>query len=252
MCLVKGEMNMVKLKNSFQRKEKKYALSNETYHKLREKLFPHMQEDEYGLHTIMSVYFDTHDYEMIRHSIAKPAYKEKFRIRSYGIPTESSNVFLEIKKKVQGVVYKRRIALSYQSAKKYLQHPHSFKLVSAKDQQIKQEIDWLFARKRLEPKVMIAYDRRALFAAEDEEFRVTFDFNIRYREERFYQENLSDYGEKVAPEIDVLMEVKALGAYPLWFSEILADLDIYPSSFSKYAQAYQRYLYHKEDFYHVV
>ncbi|GGC81662.1 polyphosphate polymerase domain-containing protein [Enterococcus wangshanyuanii] len=242
---------MVKLKNSFQRKEKKYALSYEMYHKLREKLLVYMQEDEYGLHTILSVYFDTQDYEMIRHSIAKPAYKEKFRIRSYGVPKEQSDVFLEIKKKVQGVVYKRRISLSYQTAKYYLQHPHSLRLKSAKEQQIKQEIDWLFARKRLEPKVMIAYDRRALFALEDQEFRITFDFNIRFRQGHL-NKDLTDVGERVAPEIDVLMEVKALGAYPLWFSEILAELEVYPCSFSKYAQTYQRYLYCREDFYHVV
>ncbi|MBO0472797.1 hypothetical protein IGL98_001872 [Enterococcus sp. DIV0840] len=242
---------MVKLKNSFQRKEKKYALTNTMYHQLREKLKPYMQEDEYGLHTIISIYFDTQDYEMIRHSIGKPVYKEKFRIRSYGIPKEESTVFLEIKKKVSGVVYKRRVALSYQSAKSYIQKPHSFKLKTTKDQQIKQEIDWLVARKRLEPKVMIAYDRRALFDSGNEDFRITFDFNIRYREEQLTH-TLDDQGERVAPEIDVLMEVKALGAYPIWFSEILAELDIYPTSFSKYAQTYQRYLYCKGDFQYVV
>ncbi|PZL76190.1 molecular chaperone [Enterococcus plantarum] len=242
---------MVKLKNSFQRKEKKYALTHTMYSQLREKLTPYMQEDEYGLHTILSIYFDTQDYEMIRHSIEKPVYKEKFRIRSYGIPTEQSMVFLEIKKKVSGVVYKRRVALSYQIAKEYSQKPHSFKLKTTKDQQIKQEIDWLVARRKLEPKVMIAYDRRALFTAENDDFRITFDFNIRYRKEELTH-TLNDQGERVAPEIDVLMEVKALGAYPLWFSEILAALDIYPLSFSKYAQTYQRYLYCKGDFQHVV
>ncbi|MTD38859.1 VTC domain-containing protein [Erwinia sp. CPCC 100877] len=242
---------MVKLKNCFQRKEKKYALTNEQYQQLRKELAPFMQEDEYGLHTIISIYFDTKQYDMIRHSVTKPVYKEKFRIRSYGVPQNDSDVFLEIKKKVQGVVYKRRIALPYQTAKSYLMHPHSLKLTTAKNQQIKQEIDWLFARKKLEPKVMIAYDRRALFASEDSNFRVTFDFNIRYRKESLHQE-LSDLGERVAPEIDVLMEVKALGAYPLWFSESLTKLAIYPTSFSKYAQTYQRYLYCKEDFCHVI
>ncbi|WP_207695061.1 hypothetical protein DOK67_0002614 [Enterococcus sp. DIV0212c] len=242
---------MVKLKNSFQRKEKKYALTNDMYQQLREKLKPYMQEDEYGLHTIISVYFDTEDYEMIRHSIAKPAYKEKFRMRSYGIPKEESNVFMEIKKKVNGVVYKRRVALTYQVAKQYIQHPSAFHLSTAKDQQIKQEIDWLLARKRLEPKVMIAYDRRALFDIDNEDFRITFDFNIRYRKEQLTQ-TLDDDGKRVAPEIDVLMEVKALGAYPLWFSELLAESGIYPTSFSKYAQTYQRYLYSKEDFRYVV
>ncbi len=242
MNLVKGGITMVKLKNSFHRKEKKYILTNRIYQQLREKIDPYLQEDEHGLHTIISIYFDTEDYQMIRNSITKPVYKEKFRIRSYGIPKEESTVFLEIKKKISGVVYKRRVALTYEAAQNYVQKPHSFKLQTAKEQQIKQEIDWLFARKRLKPKVMIAYDRRALFDLENEDFRITFDFNIRYRQDRLTC-TIDDQGERVAPEIDILMEVKAMGAYPLWFSEMLAALEIYPVSFSKYAQTYQRYLF---------
>lgn len=242
---------MVKLKNSFQRKEKKYSLSYTTYEQVINALNLYMKEDIYGLHTILSIYFDTENYEMIRHSITKPAYKEKFRIRSYGIPKEDTDVFLEIKKKVSGVVYKRRIALPFSQAKAYVEHPYSFKLPNEKNQQIKQEIDWLLARKKLEPKVMIAYDRRAFFYADDEDFRVTFDENICYKK-IMQQQSFNDQGKKVAPEIDVLMEVKALGSYPLWFSELLASFEIYPVSFSKYAQTYQRYLFCEEDFRHVI
>lgn len=242
---------MVKLKNSFQRKEKKYSLSNKVYIELKEKLEAYMEEDSYGLHTIISIYFDTADYEMIRHSISKPTYKEKFRIRSYGIPQKNSAVFLEIKKKFKGIVYKRRMDLPFSSAKEYMECPKSFKEAKANSQQIKQEIDWLFARKKLEPKVMIAYDRRAFLDSSDENFRITFDFNIRYNKIT-ETKKINDMGERVAPEIDVLMEVKALGAYPLWFSELLASLEIYPTSFSKYAQTYQRYLYCEGDFRYVV
>ncbi|MGX7245439.1 VTC domain-containing protein [Enterococcus quebecensis] len=242
---------MAKLKKSFQRKEKKYALSEETYHKLREKLAPYMQEDDYGLHTIISLYFDTKNYKMIRHSMSKPMYKEKFRIRSYGVPKKDSTVFLEIKKKVQGVVYKRRMALTYSAAKEYINDSKPVECMDTKDQQVKEEIDWVLSQNELESKVMIAYDRRALFYNEDEDFRITFDFNIRYKKECL-SENLTDEGARVAPEIDVLMEVKALGSYPIWFSGILSELNIYPTSFSKYAQTYQRYLYCKEDFNYVV
>lgn len=242
---------MVKLKNSFQRKEKKYSLSYTTYEQIKQALSQYMEEDKYGLHTILSIYFDTEKYEMIRHSMTKPTYKEKFRIRSYGIPKEDTAVFLEIKKKVHGVVYKRRMALPFSQVKKYVEHPYSFKLPTRNDQQIKQEIDWLLARKKLEPKVMIAYDRRAFFDKHNVDFRITFDENIRYKKIA-QQQILNDQGAKVAPEIEVLMEVKALGAYPLWFSELLTALDIFPVSFSKYAQTYQRYLFREEEFHHAI
>ncbi|MGM0124196.1 hypothetical protein IGI37_001570 [Enterococcus sp. AZ194] len=242
----------MKLKNIFQRKENKYTLSMDTYTLLRNYLEPYMAEDDYGLHTIVSIYFDTADYALIRQSIQKPVYKEKFRLRSYGVPTIQQPVFLELKKKVKGIVYKRRLSMDYGQAIGYLQNPNSFSPQTFQDRQIKQEVDWLYAKKNLSPKTVIAYDRRALAAREEDlsDFRITFDFNIRYRTTHF---NLldGDFGERVAPEIDVLMEVKALGAYPLWFSEILAELSIYKCSFSKYAQVYQRYLI-KEEFSHVI
>lgn len=238
---------MVKLKNSFQQKEMKYFLSSIVYPDLSEKIEGRMKEDSYGLHTIISIYFDTDDYEMIRHSISKPTYKEKFRFRSYGILQDSSAVFLEINRKFK----KRRMDLTFSQAKEYIGSTKSFIVEKENNQQIKQEIDWLFVRNKLEPRVMIAYDRRAFFDSKDENFCVTVDFNIRYKKVAEAKE-IKDSGGTVVSEIDVLMEVKALGAYPLWFSELLEAHDIYPVSFSKYVQDYQRYLYCEEDFRHVV
>lgn len=241
---------MAKLKQAFQRKEKKYLLTTSTYQELRERIHPKMLEDDYGLHTIASIYYDTDNFELIRQSLEKPTYREKFRLRSYGTPKVEDTVFLEIKKKCQGIVYKRRVGLPYHAVPSYLSES-GYSLVTTVDQQITQEITWLVRRKKLAPKVMIAYDRRALYDPDDSEFRVTFDFAIRWRQTEL-DLTKGTKGELVAPEIDVLMEVKALGAYPLWFSDILADLEIYPSSFTKYGQTYQRYLYQEEDFKHVI
>ena len=47
-----------------------------------------MSVDSYGKHTIGNVYYDTDTYELITRPVEKPKYKEKFRIRSYGIPRE--------------------------------------------------------------------------------------------------------------------------------------------------------------------
>ena len=107
---------MSHLKNVFQRKESKYLMDLEMYESLRQALEPHLEEDEYGLHTIMSVYYDTEDFSLIRRSIEKPNYREKFRLRSYGVPTDQTTVFLEIKKKINGIVYKRRIDIAYEEA----------------------------------------------------------------------------------------------------------------------------------------
>ncbi len=236
----------MKLKKVFQRKETKYLMTQEQFTAFFAELQRFMCVDQYGKHTIRSLYYDTSDYRFIRHSMDKPKYKEKFRIRSYGTPQPDSLVFLEIKKKVNGIVYKRRLPLSYQD---YLHWQATAQLPSElQASQIGQEINWLFLKHHdLLPKVLISYDRLSLFCPDDEDFRVTFDQNIRFQAVK--PQLASGRGELVAPEIGVLMEVKALGAYPLWFAHLLAEHQIQKGSFSKYAQTYQRYLFKEELFY---
>ena len=61
--------------------ELKYLLTKEQKETIINALVPHMVLDEYGRTTIRNIYFDTDSYRLIRHSIEKPAYKEKLRIR---------------------------------------------------------------------------------------------------------------------------------------------------------------------------
>lgn len=236
------------LKKVFQRKETKYLLNQTQFSRFFEELQAHMSVDQYGLHTIRSLYYDTADYRFIRHSMDKPIYKEKFRIRSYGTPRPESVIFLEIKKKIKGIVYKRRLPISYEA---YLFWQHTGALPENIDQsQIGQEIAWLFFKyPDLSPKVLISYDRFSLFSKMEEDFRVTFDQNIRYQDRKLNLD--AARGAFVAPELDVLMEVKAMGAYPLWFVGLLTKYHIQKGSFSKYAQTYQRHLF-KEELFHVI
>lgn len=242
---------MAKLKYAFQRKEKKYLLSVEKYQQLRESVASHLKLDDYGRHTISSIYYDTDDYQMIRQSLDKPEYREKFRVRAYGNCQTTSTVFMEIKKKFVGVVYKRRIAVDYPVISQFNEVKSLPDFTKKIDTQIAHEINWLFKTKELSPKVMIAYDREALYDPADEDFRVTFDFDMRWRDQQLDLANGSG-GQKIAPEIGVLMEVKALGAYPKWFADCLTELAIYPGTFTKFGETYKRYLYKKEEFKNVI
>ncbi len=218
----------------FNRYEKKYLLPEDIYQEFRRRLEPHMKEDQYGLHTICNIYYETPDDELIRRSIEKPVYKEKLRLRSYGIPDLDSQVFLEIKKKYKSVVNKRRAAMTLQEAYAYVEqgiHPDQ-------DSQILREIDFFLQRYPLKRGVYLAYDRIAMYGVEDEEFRVTFDKNIRSRRTEMGLEN-GDAGSLLLPKGYRLMESKILGATPIWFTEILSALAIYPVSFSKYGNIYR-------------
>lgn len=221
----------------FKRVEKKYLLNEFQYRLFIARIKEHMELDEFGLHTICNIYYDTDTYDLIRVSLEKPKYKEKFRVRSYGVPKAEDKVFLEIKKKYDGIVYKRRISSKLEAAMEYLENGTPLK----KQSQISKEIDYFFDFYDLSPKVYLAYDREAYFGKEDSEIRLTVDRNIRSRD---YDLDLSlgDHGEKLLPEGSYLIEIKVAGAYPMWLTKILSDLKIYSTSFSKYGNVYKNML----------
>ena len=218
----------------FNRYEKKYLMPEAVYLALRERLTPRMQVDEYGLHTICNIYYDTPDDDLIRRSIEKPVYKEKLRLRSYGIPDLETTVFLEIKKKYNKIVNKRRIPLTLQQAYDYVEHG----IRPEQDSQILREIDFFLERYPLQRSVYLAYDRIAMVQKDNPDFRITFDQHIRSRQVDMGLEK-GDSGKLLLPEGCYLMESKIMGATPLWFAQILSELDIYPVSFSKYGNIYK-------------
>ena len=221
----------------FKRSEIKYMIDEDIFRKLMEVMKKYMIADAYGRSTVCSLYFDTPDYLLIRRSLDHPMYKEKLRLRSYGVANESTKVFVEIKKKYDSIVYKRRIAMKESEAQRYLLHHE--KVMSC---QISDEIDYCMDHyEGLAPAVMLSYEREAYYAKDDHEFRITFDRNILWRD---YDLSLCKgiYGNPILKEDQVLMEVKTAGAIPLWMVEFLSGNKIYKTSFSKYGTEYKRYV----------
>lgn len=217
----------------FRRKEIKYVLSSKQYNTLIKRIKSNLEKDIYHKSSIYNIYFDTDNYDLIVHSIDKPIYKEKVRLRSYSIPSLDSNVFLEIKKKYNGIVGKRRISIKLSDFYDYI-NTGKF---NSDDKQIKSEIDYCFKLYNLKPKLFLAYDRTSYHEKGNIDFRITFDKNIRSREDNLRLE-YGDIGDKLFDDNVVIMEIKALNSYPLWFTSILSELKIYPTSFSKYGTVY--------------
>lgn len=217
----------------FRRVEKKYLISEKDYQKILKLTNKYLKKDKYYCSTICNVYFDNNNDDLIINSIEKPLYKEKVRLRSYGVPTLNSKVFFEIKKKYNGTVYKRRETLKLKDVYTYL------KTGKYKETQIMKEIDYCFKKYQLKPAIYLAYDRFAYRAIDDENFRVTFDYNIRSRKTKI-QLDQGDRGKRLLRKNQYIMEVKCLEAMPLWFCEILSNLKIYPTSFSKYGKIYEK------------
>ena len=173
---------------TFERVEKKYLLTPAQLDALAPLLHRYMQTDQYGRHTICNVYYDTPDYRLIRTSLQKPVYKEKLRLRSYGVPQPGDIVFVELKMKYRGVVYKRRTALELTAAERWLAGSGP-----APEGQIPREIDYVQSLYRTVPAVFLAYDRVALFGRQDPNLRLTLEENIRWRTDA-----LAQYKNRVA------------------------------------------------------
>ena len=224
---------------SFERIEKKFMMDQAQYEAFTNAVAEELAVDEYGLHTICNIYYDTEHDDLISRSIEKTVYKEKLRLRSYGVPRSGSPVFLEIKKKYDGIVYKRRVQMTLNDANRYLKT--GLRPEGESGQQIMKEIDYFVHYYKPQPKQFIAYDRIAMYGLHDDQLRLTIDQNIRERRDDLFLEHGS-YGRRILPENTYLMEIKVPGAMPVWLARILSELEIRPVSFSKYGVAYKQWL----------
>lgn len=218
----------------FQRYEFKYLMDFRQLQAVLAAMAPYMVPDEYSHSSIRNLYLDTPDYRLIRRSLERPVYKEKLRVRSYGQAGEHEPVFVELKKKYLSVVYKRRIPIPQDQALACIDGKQPWP-----DSQIGAELAYTMDfYKALRPTVFLSYERDSFRGVEDEEFRVTFDSEIRYRQEELTL-NSDTWGTPILPSDQVLMELKVAGGLPLWMAHILSEQRIFKTSFSKYGAAYQ-------------
>ena len=219
------------------RYELKYIMTKEQTEYLVEKLKGHMEVDQYGKTSISSLYYDTPNYRLIRESLEKPTFKEKVRLRSYGLAKPGKPVFLELKRKAYDIVYKRRVVTSINDVNKFFNK----ELNSFEDNQISKEMAYFRDYyKNLVPTCLIIYDRIAYFEPGGD-LRLTIDYNPRYRLEELNLDTSMD-GISILPEGNTILEVKVQDAIPIWLSNILSNGKIYKGSISKYGEAYKKYL----------
>lgn len=235
---------------TFKRKEIKFILDEDQFYRLTSVLTDYMNPDKYCVdgkeYGIYNVYYDTPDDFLIRESLEKPYYKEKIRLRSYLSPAkESDNVYLELKKKIGGIVTKRRISLTLGQANAFIfdgQIPDfSQSKKSYIQNQVLKELIIFMKNYPIAPKQYISYQRSAYFGKDDDNFRLTFDRAITQRRFDVSLEK-PNYGVQLLPPGQYLMEVKIGESMPIWLSQQLSQLGIYKTSFSKYGVAFKSYI----------
>ena len=218
----------------FQRYEFKYLMDTCQLQAVLAAMAPHMVPDEYSHSSIRNLYLDTPDFRLIRRSMEKPAYKEKLRVRSYGRAEAEASVFMELKKKYLSVVYKRRISMPQNQALGCVAGTELWPNCQI-GAELAYAVDFY---KTLRPVVFLSYERDSFRGVEDEDFRVTFDTEIRYRREELTLDS-DTWGIPILAPGQVLMELKVAGGLPLWMAHVLSEQGIFKTSFSKYGTAYE-------------
>lgn len=231
---------------TFKRYENKYLMTKYQYEQLAKEINKYMNPDGFckdgAKYTIFNIYYDTDDNRLIEQSLSKPYYKEKLRLRSYEIPkSENEEVFMEIKKKIGGIVTKRRATMTLKEANDFVLRGIKPETDSYINRQVVEEIAFFLKKYKVTPKVFISYERNAYFGKEDKDFRLTFDSNIKTRREELDLKK-GTFGQNLMEEKTYLMEVKISGAIPLWLAHKMSELEIRKTRFSKYGNEYKRFI----------
>ena len=223
--------------------ELKYLISPEQADFFRERIKGHMEPDAFGKTSIASLYYDTPDYRLIRTSIEKPPFKEKIRLRSYGLATDSSPVFLELKRKSEGIVYKRRVQSTLPLVKRFFDGLGD---ICAGGQINREIVYFRDYYKTLVPACLIIYDRTAYFEPGGD-LRLTIDEAPRYRTKDLDLKTSME-GTLLLPPGYSVLEIKVQQAMPLWLASILSDGKIRRASFSKVGEAYKQQMLKQQPF----
>ena len=228
---------------TFKRYERKYLISKEKLDEIMPVLLEHMELDEYCIggkeYRIYSIYYDTVNHDVIRSNSQGLPYKEKMRLRSYYDKKDPEDkIFMELKKKCNGVGNKRRIKLRLREVEPFVNDGILPETKDYLSRQVAKELQYFLKMNRVAPAMYVQYDRLALFGKEDKNFRMTFDRNVHTRRSNFvFGESEED--ELLLPENMYIMEIKILGAMPLWLTRLLSENHLFSHGFSKYGVKYK-------------
>ncbi len=163
----------------FQRQELKFFVDNHIIEALIPEFNAYIERDHYsakGSYPIYSVYFDTEDWQAFYSKLAGNKRRQKFRIRSYyKNPKPDEPVFVEIKEKDGGTVYKRRSPVNLSEVEE---------LIKGRPISVNTPVidEWRFAvlRNSLKPKLLNSYNRLAFASKHFPGLRVTIDQDLAY------------------------------------------------------------------------
>ncbi len=247
-----------------ERHELKYVIPFKLVDVICDYLTPLFGYDEHSLayadryYPINSLYFDTPNYRFLKLRMWGAAHRFNMRVRAYGDGTKGP-YFAEVKYKSPHSVKKFRATLEPDQWPGFIAATTAFEPIRHEDDKetisrdLFQRLAYSYA---IEPKIFTCYRRRALCSTVDDYARVTFDIDMRYRDQSLHSARdpfslacgadcanydvQTIYGEEISYGENVIMELKAnVGAVPTWMLDLISRFQLKQIGFSKYMSSSQ-------------
>ncbi|MFA8300166.1 MAG: VTC domain-containing protein [Hyphomicrobiales bacterium] len=228
------------------RYELKYFVHNSKENILREMIAPfvrldkHAEKQENHEYTVRSIYFDTPKYRNYFEKVEGIKNRKKLRIRGYNeLNNGSDPIFFEIKRKYEIPILKNRALTNYQNTLDIFKgfseiDYHSLLDKFQNNQDDAQRFFFQYALNKMEPVVLIVYEREAYQGIHDDTIRITFDKNLRSKsfpkiDELYTKERLCHVMTN-----SFILEIKFNDYFPSWMKPIIGVLNLKRESASKY------------------
>lgn len=242
-----------------ERYEKKYLVSPREAEAVRQLIQPYCKPDEAtrtGPYQVLSLYLDGDHLPLYRATRAGEPARFKLRARTY----LGDAVYLEIKRKIRGMVWKSRAQLSCEAwdaifARRGVNHSvrqsHLARLGASELSTYHEFIQWR-DRHHAIPQVWVRYTREGYQSPDESYARVTFDTQISAALPRGYTLPLAprlrslswrhlDYSDRLKSQAaDVVIELKSERSVPDWMSELSRHLNARSTGVSKYGLAIEQ------------
>lgn len=186
MSILKRDLNTFDIQ--LDRHEGKYIVPVSMARDVAEFIKPFCDPDPHGEgnppeYVITTLQLDTPNYSLHHAKGLEAVNRFKLRARTYGEVVGGAPVFLEVKKKIRGVIVKSRCRIAFDSWSRdmvrNLKYDHTFK--SHREEEAYLEFVRLTREIAAEPTVWIRYTRESYFGVNDEYARVSFDRKLLYQ-----------------------------------------------------------------------
>ncbi|OBF28653.1 polyphosphate polymerase domain-containing protein [Mycobacterium sp. ACS4331] len=232
--------------HAFNRYEIKYLLDEFKVPELRAAVAERMDSDSFspvGGYPVSSLYYDTADLRFYWEKIEGLRFRRKLRMRLYGDPaecTDETSVQVEIKQRVNRVTQKRRLALPYGTARRWLDHREPPECRGT-ERAFVDEVSTLIGNLDLRPIVTTGYLREAYVGRDaDVGLRVTIDHRVHGRDRDFHFASGAPNRFIIPPRL-AIVEIKANERVPYWVTDLAARIDMSVVRISKYCQSVQAF-----------